>query len=376
VIERLRWLIRGGGPPVFRWTVRLVLVALVILGGFIPWNYEIGGQCHLLPAREAGVRAQIVDEIVHVLVKEGDTVEEGQVIAELAVREEQAGVARATAELKHARARLKLLLTGARDEDRAIALQRVEMWKIQFNYYESELKRNQELLQEKAASISDVEKSLQSRDGAEAALVAAQEALKRTEEGPREEEIEAQRAEVERVEAELAHYTKQVELRHIRAPLTGRIVTKDVALRTGHAVQPGDLIAVVHDTQRLRAEVAADEAAAVRIRPGMLVKLRLNGTDGELLTGKVVHVADKAIEENQFDQEAFRSDRETRVEEVLSNENHMRIRVDVELDKSRAKLVPGMTGEARIVVAEDLLWRALWRPVLRFVRVDVWSWLP
>jgi multidrug resistance efflux pump len=352
------------------------LLATIIACGFIPWNYEIGGPCHLVPGRETGVRVQIVDEITRIHVKEGDFVEKGQLIAELAVREELAGLARAAAELRQAKARLRLLETGARDEDRAIALQRVELWKIQLAYYEAELKRNQDLLQERAASAADVEKSLQSRDGAQTALVSAQQALKRVEDGAREEEIEAQKAEVERVEAEFEHFKKQVELRHITAPFAGRIVTKDVMLREGHAVQPGDLIAVIHDSQRLRAEIAADESAAVRVRPGMRAKLRLNGTDGQLIIGEVVHVAHKAIEAKQFDQEAFRSDRETRVEEILNNDESMRVRVDVEIEPGDVSLVPGMTGEARIVVSEDQLWRALWRPVLRFFRVDVWSWLP
>jgi hypothetical protein len=35
-----------------------------------------------------------------------------------------------------------------------------------------------------------------------------------------------------------------------------------------------------------------------------------------------------------------------------------------------------MTGEARIVVGRSVLGTSLLRPVVRFVRTEVWSWLP
>lgn len=369
-------MIRRGGHPFLRWTVRCIVLAAIIACGFIHWNYEIGGPCRLVPSSQIGVRAQIADEIVKIHIEEGDWVEVGQLIAELAVRDERAGVERSAAEVKQAKARLALLKTGGREEDIAIAQQRVELWRMQFAYFDREFQRNEELYKEKATSLSDVERSKQARDAAEIALISAQESLGRLKKGPREEEILAMEAEVERREVELRHFEEQAALGVISAPMAGRIVTKDVGFRVGQVVQPGDVIAVIHDTARLQAEVAADEAAAVRIQPGMPTKMRFYGTDGTLLTGRVIRVAWDATEESDFDNEPFRSDRESRIENVLNNHDKRRIRIDVELDPHQLNLLPGMTGQARIVIKEDLLWSALLRPVLRFLRVDVWSWLP
>jgi hypothetical protein len=50
--------------------------------------------------------------------------------------------------------------------------------------------------------------------------------------------------------------------------------------------------------------------------------------------------------------------------------------VEVELDDPPADLVAGMTGEAKILVSANPLGMSLLRPVIRFFRVEVWSWLP
>jgi hypothetical protein len=40
------------------------------------------------------------------------------------------------------------------------------------------------------------------------------------------------------------------------------------------------------------------------------------------------------------------------------------------------QLLPGMSGYARIQVGEDVLWRAVVRPFVRYYLTEVWSWLP
>lgn len=365
-----------GGSAALRWTVRLLILGVLILCGFAPYNHEVGGPCRIVATAEAGVRAQLADEVVEVFVREGDTVAAGDAIARLALREERAGVERSTADLKRAKAHLKLLKNGTRSEDLALAEQKVELWELQLAFYSSELERGERLLTQSAIAQSEVDRTRQSRDAAKSGLESARLSLARANEGARPEEIEAAAAEVERIEAELRHFQELIGLGVVTSPLAGTVATKHLNARVGHAVQPGDLIALVQDTSTLGAEIAADQAAAVRVEKGMPVKLRLNGTHGELLTGVVTGVSLRTIQPREFEHDGFRSDRETLVEEALEDSETHHVRIDVQLDPTETPLVPGMTGAARIVIEEDRLWRALARPLLRFFRVEVWSWLP
>jgi multidrug resistance efflux pump len=358
-----------------RWTIRLLLLAGIVAAGFIPYNYEIGGDCRLVPMSQYGVRAQISDEIVEVHVAEGDLVNPGDPLVTLAVREERAAVATTRADLQRAIAQLELLEAGPLEEEVRMAEESVERWRAQDAYWAAELKRVEEL-QGTVASPQMLDRTRTSKEETARSLQASIEYLTRIKRGARDEEIRAAQAEVQRLTALLAHHEEMLALGTITAPVAGRVITSNVQERVGQTVQPGDLIAVLHDTSSLLGEVAASESAALQIKEGMPVKARLRGIDGRLLMGTVHHLSGNAVEDTQFDVEPIRSDREAQFQQVRGHEHDRRVRVYVALDHYDEDLVAGMTGYARIVVSRDVLWRALMRPVLRFFRVEVWSWFP
>ena len=126
----------------------------------------------------------------------------------------------------------------------------------------------------------------------------------------------------------------------------------------------------------LRAEMVAPGSGAPHIRPGAVAKLRLRALGGRLITGRVASVSPHAATFTELSVERFRSDPEMQLEEAIEREQERFVRVHIELDDPPQALLPGMTGYARVVVGEDRLWRAVVRPVVRFVRTEVWSWLP
>lgn len=376
-IGAVRWLVRGGGKWWIRWPVRILVVAGIIAIGFIPYSYEIGGKCRLVPVAQHGVRAQIADEIVKVNVREGDWVEAGSVIASLAARNEIANVASTTAALERARADLSLLRAGSRPEDIRMAKQEVDLRVVQLDYQERELKRKKDLMNTAAAETqAELERVQSARDQAEQLLLTARENFSKLQQGARNEEIRAAEAEVARLEADLDHHRKLLELKDVTAPIAGRVITLGVQQRLGQYVQPGDLVAVLQDTSHLRVAVQADQAAAVQIKPGQTVKLRLEGLDGRLLMGKVHEVSTGAMPESELEIEPVRSDRESHLTELYNPKDDRFVDVEVELEDGHVELLPGMTGYARIVISPDVLWRAVARPIVRFFMVEVWSWLP
>jgi len=371
-----RWLVYRGGPWWFRWPVRILLLAICIGCMFISYDSEVGGDCRIVPSASRGARAQIADEIVEVHVSEGDWVETGQILATLAVRDEKAAVAMSEAALGKAKADLKLLREGAREETITIAKEELDMATVELEFARSELKRTEDLEKKEAASTRELDKAKQRFELAEKKISTAKENLERLEDGAREEELAAAEAEVKRIEAKLHHDKELVGLGKIRSPIAGRVVTPNMEEREGQNVNVGDLIAVVYDDSNLCVEVAADQEAAPLVKPDMPVSIRLHGTNGSLVTGRVAAVSPSLAGEAQFGVERIRTDREIWAHETIQDDNDLHARIYVEIDEHEKQLRPGMTGYARIVVDSGRLWEALARPVKRFFRVEVWSWLP
>lgn len=374
--DGFRWLVRGGGPWYVRWPVRLALLAIVVAIGFIPYHHEIGGNVRLVPATEVGIRAQTAGEITENQLRQGQRVEAGDVVVRLSGRTQRANLDATAAELDAAQAQLDLLLAGTRPEEIEMARSRKQMAERRLDYTQSELTRLEGLAATNTISGADLENAQFDRDQAQEMVASATEELAKLTSGARQEEIRAAEAEVARLKVLLAHHQEELALTEIRAPISGQVVTANVEGRLGHYVQPGDLIAVVQDASRLQAEVAASEDAAVFIEPGQQVKVRLWGTDGDLITGTVRTIAPAAADTGELGVERYRTDREILGHLHLHHDPRHFVRVYVELDPTSVNLLPDMTGYGRIVVKEDNLWRALSRPVVRFVRVEVWSWLP
>jgi|GEM_PF-2547399 len=372
-----RTAIRFGGSPFLRWPIRIGLLVVLIGAGFLPYKYEVGGGCRVVAVQDAAIRAQLQDEIAEVLVSDGDTVQAGQVIATLAAREERAQLAEAKADVDYAAANLKLLEDGPRDEEITKANEMAAMWKTQVEFWTTEHERQKGLVESRAGSLSEMERAFSSLMSAKSMLSAAKEELGKLQSGHQEATIAAARAQLAKAQATLAYQEELAPLIEIKSSIAGTISTPGVKLRTGQSVSPGDMIAVVRDVSSLKVEVLADEAAASTVEPGQPVKIRLWGLYGELVNGTVERKEPMASEKAELTIEQYRSDRETRQEQIRFQESDDRfVKILVALDQPNPALVPGLTGEARVVVADSCFWNALWRPIERFALVEVWSWLP
>lgn len=369
-------LIRAGGRWWIRWPVRIVILAGLIALGFAPYAHEVGGECFVAPAAEHGIRSQLADEIVKIHVDEGTWVQPGDLIATLSGREVLAACDERAAELREAQADLDLLLAGAREEDIAMAEQEVQLWRVRVEYAETELNRVKDLVERGVGDAEELRRAQVERDSSAQLLQTAQEKLKRVREGARPEEIEAARARVESARARLAYAQTQKELLQIRTPIAGRVITPNVRQRQGQVVAAGELIAVVQDTRTLRVVIDADEMATV-CAPGQRAICRFWGLGGQAIEGHVASVTSAAFDEHQLRIDSVRTDREALVEQASRRpRTSYHVRVYVDLARQDPRLRPGMTGEARIVIGPGRFWEALWRPVARYFRVAVWSWLP
>ncbi len=378
------WLMRKGGSWWLRWPLRLALAVVVVGIGFLPYNYEIVGQCRIIPLAQVGIRSSLNDEITQVHVAEGQYVTAGTVLATLSGRNAREGYLLAQADLDKARAQLDLAQAGFRPESVQIAVERVELAQVRVRYFEQEMRREENLMRTNAASREQYDRVKRDLDAAQEQLLSAKEYLAKLKSGAREETIRAAEAAVQHQEDRLNYYHELLTLTKVATPINGKVVTPYMEQKLGQQVKPGDLIAVIQDLSRLRVEVAADDTAAAAITPGMIVKVRLHGFNGELLTGTVQQVAQVAEQDRTIGVGPVRTDREAYDEQLLNIQGKVgggyHVRVYVDLDPAALSgydLRPEMTGYARIIVDEhDVFWHALVRPVARFLRTEVWSWLP
>ncbi len=122
---------------------------------------RIAGAFVVLPIQNADVRAEVPGTIEEIRVDEGDWVHPGDVIARLSDRDNRAALTKAEADLAQMKAQLRLLQAGTRPEEielaRITAARAEDRWK----FAQNNLKRDEQLLQEKLISQKDFEASKQ-----------------------------------------------------------------------------------------------------------------------------------------------------------------------------------------------------------------------
>lgn len=372
----VQWIVRGGGKWWIRWPIRLVVLGGIVALGFVPYSHEILGECRLIPEAQQGIRSQITDEIVEIHVATGDWVQAGQVIATLSGREILGAIKSKEAQLERARATLDLLEAGERAEDIEVAALEVKRLEVDLEYYGKQVERAERLRDVDTLSEVNRETVRREFDTTREQLAIARQRLLRAQNGSRPEEIEEARREVERIEADLEYFYGQRSLLEISSPIEGRIATAYLREREGQVAERGELIATVVDPTRMKVEIAADEAAAALVEPGMAVKVRLKGLEGRLLAGRVEQVDYVAARDRDFEAEPVRTDREVLLEQSGERAREFHLRVLATLEDAPDGLAPWMTGFGRIVIREETFGQALARPLIRFFRTEVWSWLP
>lgn len=287
------------------------------------------------------------------LVKEGDLVKQGQIIAymddsnlqgqltqakgqlaqaqanlqKLLAGNRPQDIAQAQAQLEQTEASLQQLLSGNRPQDIAQAQARLQETQAIFNQKEDDFRRNQQLYQAGAISLQTVNQNRADRDSAQAQVKAAQQALElqkagaRPEEisqararvkqqqeavallkaGNRPEDIDVARAQVTSAKGALQSIQAQINDTIIRAPFDG-VVTKKFA-DPGSFVTPttsassvagaaSNSILTLASTNQVVANLSENNIAQIRL--GQDVKIKADAYPGKTFEGKVSQIAAQA----------------------------------------------------------------------------------
>ncbi len=337
---------------------------------------RIAGAFVVLPIQNADVRAEVPGTIEEIRVDEGDWVHPGDVIARLSDRDNRAALTKAEADLAQMKAQLRLLQAGTRPEEielaRITAARAEDRWK----FAQNNLKRDEQLLQEKLISQKDFEASKQAVVDSQDEVAEARQRLQVLLAGSRPEEIDATQAGIARLEAQRRFLEEQLAYAIVTSPAAGIVATPSRELKemVGHVVKEGDLIAKVHELKTVEVQTPVSEKDVADIKVGQPVALKARAFPERTFFGTVTSVgttvqagAVNGVLNGSAPQPATTSSIGVPV-------SARTVLVTTRIANDELLLKPGMSGMAKIFCGNHRPIDLVTRRMARSLKVQFWSW--
>lgn len=351
----------GLAPGVWlrRWTKRLLWLGLLGAGVtatfLVRMELRISGPFTVLPAQNAEVRAEVEGLINEICVEEGAAVRKGELIAQLSDRDYRAQFQQAKAETEEKQAKLRLLKAGSRPEEIELARTIIAKTDDRLRYAKSRLEMDTKLYESRLLSLREFQETEELVAVRQKELEEATEKLNVLLAGSRLEEIEAAEAEINRLQAQQRHLEEQLKLLWVVSPIEGVVTTHRLKERIGQHAQKGDLIAVVHELESVTAEIAVPEKEIADVKLGQPIVLKARAYPQERFEGTVTRIAPIASS-------------------AAVGQEEKRVLVTTRIKNASHLLKAEMTGNAKIYCGQRRVIDITTRRLVRFVRVEFWSW--
>ena len=385
--------------------LRLILLAILAAAGFYLWSARfarknenrltVSGNIELT---QVDISFKVPGKLVELDVDEGAFVKKGMVIAridreqveqqrsrdeasvaasqsqyqqmETSVRWQretlESDIALRKAELRATQARLDLLLAGSRPQEIQQAQAAVADATAQHDQAKADWDRAQELFKNDDISKAQYDQYRMRLDSTSAVLRQAQEKLALVKEGPRKEDIEAARAEVERAKAaqqaseanrlevqrreedvkahlaDLARAKAQVAITQtqindtvVTSPIDGVVLVKSAEV--GEVLAAGTTVVTIGDIDHPWLRAYINETDLGRVKLGQPVQLTNDSYQGKTYPGRVSFISSEA----EFTPKQIQT-REERVKLVY------RIKIDVDNPRHELKSNMPVDGEIQL----------------------------
>lgn len=242
--------------------------------------------------READLAFNNSEHINKLLVKEGDYVHKGQLLATLDKERSQAGYAAAKAKVAAQEALVARLDAGSRPEEIRKARANVAAAKAKLVDAEITDKRTRALYQQHAGSKQAADDAKASLNTARANLKAMKETLALAVEGPRIEDIEEAKAILKVDEAQLVLASEILKDTELYAPFDGTI--RDRILEPGDMATPQTPVFTLARTNPLWVRTYAPEIVLGKLALGMAAEVSTDSHPGKTYRGWVGYISPTA----------------------------------------------------------------------------------
>ena len=212
-------------------------------------------------------------EIEEVLVREGDRISAGQALARLDIRNLETQRQQLVAEKARAQAQLTELQTGARIEDINAAEAAVQDLEQQLKLQQKQRERREFLYNQGAISREELDEYSYGEGALQARLNQSRSNLAELENGTRPEQIAAQQATVEQLEAQIADIDVNIDKSTLKAPFTGIVAQRD--LDEGTVASAGQSVIRLMENAAPEARIGMPAKAVEKLQIGSEQTLKL-----------------------------------------------------------------------------------------------------
>lgn len=287
-----------------KWLIRLAAVAVLVVLGIVTWQrfgrkdeYKglVSGNGRI-EAVEIDVAAKMAGRVKDIIVREGDLVTAGQIVAQLDTEALEAQRRQAEAQLRQAQSSVETARSQLtqRESERAAAQAFVLQREAELNVAEKRVIRSSTLSSEGATSQQEadddrarVESAAAAVTSAGAQVAAADAAIAtaRAQIGGAHSAVQAAKATVERIQADISDSV-------LRSPREGRVQYR--VAQPGEVVGAGGRVLSLVDLTDVYMTFFLPTAAAGRVALGTEVRLVLDAVPQYVIPAYVSFVADVA----------------------------------------------------------------------------------
>ena len=258
-----------------------------------PMTYSLVANGDISPLMQVDLSPKVSGYLEKISVQIGDSVRQGQVIAQIDRAEFLQKVREVEAKVAQAKAAADEIEAGTRSEDIRQAEEAVKQAQSRYDNAKAQRERMEALYNRQIISKKDFDNADTECAVCDAQLSANREKLKQLKEGARREVREGSRAKLKEMEAILAQEQIRLQNTQITAPFAGEIVKRNVD--SGALVSPSTpVVTPIHlETLKVVANVLAK--AVGLITSGMKAKILTEAYPGKPFEGTVVRI-NKALD--------------------------------------------------------------------------------
>jgi HlyD family secretion protein len=311
-------------------TIAIAAVLVLAGGGYLYWNNRMSARAPegfavangRIEVERVDIAAKLAGRVAEISIREGDSVQSGQVIARLDTAELRAQLAGARASVERAIASI-----GRAEADIAIR-------EAEHNLAEIEMRRSEELERRAAGTKADLERRKAQHLVAEAQIQVSRAAV-----------VEAKAAK-EAAEAQVAQIQAVIDDSILRTPASGRVEYKLV--QSGEVVAAGGRLVTILDLTDVFMTIFLPTGQAGRVALGSDARIVLDSVPTSVFPATVSFVAAEA----QFTPKAV---------ETANEREKLMYRVKLAIDPKlletyRDYVKAGLTGSAYVRVAASATW--------------------
>src|SRR5438067_10682161 len=234
------------------------------------------------PLHSFEAHAPVGTTVKTLLVREGDHVNQGQLMVQLDDADARSQAAKALAQIRSSEADVSAIQSGGNREEVLTLEARLAKTQTQRGAAQRKVEALRRLQQQGAASPSEVKAAENQLAGAEADLKFLQQKQKDRYSKPEVARVQAQENEAQSAYAAAEDILSKL---NVRAPFDG--IVYSLPARQGGYVNPGDLILQEADLSKVLVRAFVDEPDLGRLAPGQKIEVTWDAVPGRVWYGSV-----------------------------------------------------------------------------------------